>query len=110
MKKKNGAKTAVLLLSFVVMLGFTKCANADNFYRHHYYHPNSILGFTNSLREFKNQRYYSCKMAMKDYYREQRSLAMREKFIAEQRSLARYEQGILHYPDIRYVDYYRYRY
>lgn len=96
MRMKRITKTAALLLSLVVMLGFTSCAKADNFRHRHHSSPNSLFGINISLGGFKGSHYYynpyaqrytyypdynSYRIALKNYYRAERELARQERYM-----------------------------
>ena len=93
MKMKKRTKTAVLLLSLVVMLGFANDAMAHS---HHNEPSKSTLSSTIKLGGSKNRHnyynpqqgrssyypnYYSYKSAFKNCYSTKRELAMNERFI-----------------------------
>lgn len=96
MRMKRITKTAALLLSLVVMLGFTSCANAHNFRHRHHSDQNSLFGINISLGGVKGSHYYynpyaqrytyypdynSYRIALDNYYRAKRELAIQERYL-----------------------------
>jgi len=102
---KKITKTIILLLGLVIMLGFTKCAMANNIYNHHNAHSNNILNLAIMENRFKNSHYYynpymgkynnypdyrSYKKALKSYYKARKELINHEKFVYKNVRAERY--------------------
>jgi len=104
MRMKRSTKTAVLLLSLVIMLGFANCAMARS---HHNSPSRNVLGLTITLKGLNNQHnYYHPNQGRysyyPDYYMTRRELAMQERYLYQHRKVS------YNCHDRRRIDYYRY--